>query len=162
MDIADAEVITQHLRDAAVTTAKVTDASIVSCKLSTNALTRAFVIPFAKLASTEAASLLTSANIVFQPIVPMTITGVQIFPIGAWENATCDHVTFFRNSSSCVANVGFKSIASTASLWGVASCVGSITNALVSANTVLTMKTNTSTCSVTSAANIVVHYTTTA
>jgi hypothetical protein len=162
MDIADAEVITQHLRDASITTAKVTDASIVSCKLSTNALTRSFVIPFTKLASTEAGSLRSSTFIVYQPIVPITLTGVQIFPMGAWENATCDHVTFFRNSSSCVANVGFKSIASTASLAGVASCVGSITNALIAANTVLTMKTNTSTCSITADASIVVHFTTTA
>ena len=171
MDIADAEVITRHLRDAnvtagklstdSVTTDKMTDATVTSCKLSTNALTRSFIIPFSKLASTEAGSLLTSTNIVYQPIVPITIAGVQIFPTGTWNNATCDHVTFYRNSSSCVANVGFKSIASTASLWGVASCVGSITNALIAANTALTMKTNVSTCSVSSNASIVVHYTST-
>ena len=162
VDIADAEVITRHIRDANVTTAKVTDASVTSCKLSTNALTRVVIIPFSKLATTEAASFLTSANIVYQPIVPITITGIQVFPTGTWNNATCDHFTFYRNSSSCVANVGFKSIASTASLWGVASCVGSITNAQIAADTILTMKTNVSTCSVSSNANVVVHFTTTA
>jgi hypothetical protein len=145
----------------AVTQDKLGALSVTSCKLSTNALTRVLVIPFSKLASTETGSLLSSTNIIYQPTVPINITGVQVFPTGAWNNATCDHFTFYRNSSSCVANVGFKSIASTASLWGVASCVGSITNAQVAAGTVLTMKSNVSTCSVSSNANIVVHYTST-
>jgi len=155
-------VTTAKITDANVTTAKITEANVVSCKLSTNALMRVLMIPFSKLTSTEAGSLLTSANIVYQPTVPIMITGVQVFPTGTWNNATCDHFTFYRNSSSCVANVGFKSIASTASVWGVASCVGSVTNAQIAADTVLTMKTNVSTCSVSSAATIVVHYISTA
>jgi len=161
-ELASCCITTAKINAAAVTTAKITDANVVSCKISTNALTRCLVIPFSKLTSTESGSLLSSANIVYRPTVPIYITGVQVFPTGTWNNATCDHFTFYRNSSSCVANVGFKSIASTASLWGVASCVGSVTNAQVAADTVLTMKTHVSTCSVSSDAMIVVHYTTTA
>lgn len=160
--IADGVIAAAKIATSAVETAKIAEANVTSCKLSTNALTRVVVIPFTKLASTETASLWTSAHIVMMPTVPITLTNIMAFPTGAWQNATCDHFTFFRNSSACVADVGFRSIASTVSLLGVASCVGTITNAAIAAGTVLTIKSNVSTCSVTTDASIVVHYTTTA
>lgn len=167
-EIADAEIITRHFRASAVnsaalstdsvTTNKIVDATVTSCKLSSNALYRTVIIPFSKLTSTETAGAMSSDWIIHRPISVMNITGIQIATRAAWQNATCDHFTLFRNSSSCVGNVGFKSIASTAPAAGTVSCVGSINNALISANTVLTMQSNVSTCSVSADANLIIHY----
>jgi len=160
--IADANVTAGKLSTDSVTTDKVTDANVVSCKISTNALTRVLTIPIPALASTEAGSVLSSAYVTYRATVPMRFTAVQIFPTGAWYNATCDHFVLFRNSSACMADAGFRSIASSA-IQGVASCVGTIANALLSADTVLTVKTNVSTCSYGAAAsNLVIHYLSTA
>jgi len=157
-ELASCAVTTAKINAAAVTTAKITDANVVSCKLSTNALTRVLTIPIPALASTEAGSLLSSAYVTYRATAPMRFTAVQVFPTGAWYNATCDHFVLFRNSSACMADAGFRSIASSA-IQGVASCVGTIANALLSADTVLTVKTNVSTCSYGAAAsNLVIHY----
>jgi len=160
--VADANITAGKLSTDSVTTDKITDANAVSCKISTNALTRVLTIPIPALESTEAGSLLSSAYVTYRATTPMRFTAVQVFPTGGWYNATCDHFVLFRNSSACVADVGFRSIASTA-IQGVASCVGTIANALISADTILTVKTNVSTCSYGAAAsNIVVHYISTA
>lgn len=155
-------VTSSRLSTDSVTTDKITDANVTSCKISTNALYRSIAIPFPKLLTTEAASLLSSTYVVYMPVVPMNIQRVSIITQAAWQNATCDHFTLFRNSSSCVANVAFTSL-TTAISAGVRSCTdsASVTNALIAANTVLTFKTNVSTCSVSAAATLVIDYITT-
>jgi len=143
----------------AVTTAKITDANVLSTKLSADAVLRTVIISFPKLTTTEAGGAMSSGYIAYLPIKAMDIQSIQIVTNGAWEQATCDHFTLFRNSSACVANVGFKSIASTAPTAGTLSCVGAVsTCGLVAANTLLTIKSFVSTCSVSAPFNLIVHY----
>ena len=154
--IAASAVTATKLSTDSVTTDKMTDATVTSCKLSNNALYRTVIIPFPKLAVCWGANL-TSDYILYQPIVPINIQSVRIMNLAAWENATDDNVTLFRNSSACVANVARSS--STAWAIGTQSCTAAtINNALIAANTVLTMQTSFSTCSVSTNGHIVIHY----
>ena len=166
VDIADAGVVTRNLAASAVsasklstdgvTTDKITDANVTSCKISDNALYRTVTIPFPKLTACFGQNL-TSAYVLYQPIVPINIQSVRLHNMAAWENATDDHVILFRNSSSCIALVERSS--STAWALGTQSCAAAtINNALVAANTLITMKTIFTTCSVSSAGYVVIHY----
>ena len=133
-----------------------TDATVTSCKLSDNALYRTVAIPFPKLLTTEGNNL-TSAYILYQPVVPINIQSVRIVNTAAWENATDDSVLLFRNSSSCIASV--ERSRSTAWALGTQSCTAAtIDNPLVAANTLITMKTLVSTCSVSAAGYVVIQY----
>ena len=89
VDIADAGVTARNLSTGSITTDKVADASIVSCKISANAIARTVVIPFPKLLTTWGANL-SSAYVLYQPIVPMNIQAVQIINQAAMENSTAD------------------------------------------------------------------------
>src|SRR3990167_2968168 len=148
VDLADAGVITRNIRAGnitaaslstdSVTTDKMTDATVTSCKLSDNALYRTVAIPFQKLLTTEGNNL-TSAYVLYQPVVPINIQAIRIVNMAAWENATDDSVLLFRNSSSCIASVERSS--PTAWALGTQSCTAAtINNPLVAANTLITMK----------------------
>ncbi|HAM40670.1 MAG TPA: hypothetical protein DCP69_04875 [Candidatus Omnitrophica bacterium] len=154
--IANLAVTADKLSTDSVTTDKMTDATVTSCKLSDNALYRTVAIPFPKLTACFAQNL-TSDYILYQPIVPINIQSVRIVNMAAWENATDDNVILFRNSSSCIALVERSS--STAWALGTQSCAAAtINNPLVAANTLITMKTIFTTCSVSSAGYVVIHY----
>jgi hypothetical protein len=157
-NIAAGTITACEIASCAIETAKVGSEAITSCKISDNALARMVVIPFPKLTTTAAGGALSSTYSLMVPLTPLNIQGVQIVTQAAWEQATCDHFVLFRNSSACVADVGFRSIASTAPALGAVSCVGTVTNALVAAGTLLTMKSFVSTCSVSAAANLVISY----
>lgn len=169
VDIADAEVITRNLRASAVTAAtlstdsvttdKMTDATVTSCKISTNALTRTVVIPYAKLLTTWGANL-ACTYVLYKPLTTIRVTGFQAVNLAAMENSTADQLVLFRNSSACVAGTGWTSI-STAPAAGTLSCVGSIPNPVVAANTELTLKTVYSTCSVSAFTNVILQFTST-
>ena len=155
----DGFVGTDEIKASAVTTAKIADSNVTSEKASTNLLTRTIVIPIGKMTASSSGGW-SSTYVVYRPLVPMQIQRIAVINTGVWENCTGDEFVVFRNSSSCVAGVSF-SAGSTARAAGTRTAASSITNALITADTDLTVKTSVSTCSVSSLAALAIDYITT-
>lgn len=151
-------VTTAKIADSGVTTAKIAAANVTSEKASTNLQTRTVMLPFGKLTASSSGGW-SSSYVVYQPIIPIEIQRVAIINLNNWENATADEFVLFRNSSSSVAGVTFTS---TAIVAGTRTCAAAIPTPRVAADTLLTLKTNTSTCSVTTVGYVQLDYLSTA